>query len=254
MNHFNFLPEPQQIKEDIANNGYAIYHDVIDKRYIELLKSFWTDYFLHVNSNTKVARGTFLLGEKNFTSRTKNNFWHLYRDFDFLWNQATHKPTRDLNIALHKLRNLAQGFEKNKGLLYGEDNYSVYISTSHYPPNGGFLQPHIDDHKDVPLIHFMIPITFKGIDYDSGGLSIVDNSGKLIDVDEHVKHGSVLFFDGRNKHGIEPIQSKGNIGRIGTFAIPTFFLTQENLPILFRTLYGEYHRYRNTLLKYFNKS
>ena len=88
------------------------------------------------------------------------------------------------------------------------------------------MREHIDVHQDKPILQYMIPITFKGTDYDDGGLYIMNKNNEWVDIDKISKIGSVVFFDGRQKHKVEKIISKNpknQVGRIAVFAIPTFF-------------------------------
>ena len=76
----------------------------------------------------------------------------------------------------------------------------------------------------------MAPLIFKGVDSDNGGLVCYSKSGEKIDVDAAMKPGSVLFFDGAQKHGVEkiiPFADKKPIGRIAFFAIPVHFHKQK---------------------------
>ena len=132
---------------------------------------------------------------------------------------------------IHKKRNLAQGESEGYGLNYNPQCYGIYISTSYYIPETGFCKVHADAHsKDIPLLHFMLPITFKGIDYKSGGLFCYDKDGKKIDVDEEMKPGSIVFYDGRQEHGVDTIipYPEKNLGRLAIFAIPTLFLRKND--------------------------
>ena len=227
------IPSPQKLANDIGSIGYVIYHNAISVGVIDELRLFWLDYFTSVPKK-EVVRSGMQLGEKNFNSYSNTNFWCLYRDFDFLWNKPTHALTRELQLAIHVLRNRAQGDDDDYGLLYNEQKYSIYGSTSCYPANIGFLNGHVDGHKkdDKPILHFMVPITFRKIDYEAGGLEIADKNADWIDIDSKVSPGSLIFFDGRFEHRVQkiiPLPGK-NIGRIATFAIPMFFKSQEDIP------------------------
>jgi hypothetical protein len=246
-------PTPERIALDIKSQGYFIYKNVIQREVIEDLRNFWLLYFGKI-SNNKVVRGNLILGEKNFNSYVDSSEWCLYRDFDFLWNKPTHKTTRRLNLEIHQLRNLAQGLPSDFGLTYSEDNYGFYGSTSNYPPCNGFLKNHSDGHnkEDIPILQFMVPITYKGYDYKGGGLVIINKEGEKVDVDVQMTVGSLVFFDGRLQHGVEKIiPSEGKeIGRIATFAVPTFFLTDKDIPFLFRWILSGYLRLkRECILK-----
>ena len=176
-----------------------------------------------------------LLGEENFNSYTDTDFWSLYRHFDFLWNEPTHQLTTDIAIELHKIRNTTLNLPVEYGLNYNPECYGFYVSTSYYPPNGGMMTAHGDGHpegmKKFMLLHFMFPITFKGQDYEGGGMVVYDKNDQKVDVDKIMKPGSIIFYDGSAKHGCEriiPYDDK-KIGRLAMFAVPVYFLKEKQI-------------------------
>ncbi len=148
----------------------------------------------------------------------------LYRSYDYLWNKPQHQATRDLAITLSRLRNqVIETFERD-GETFAKDHFATYVTTTYYPPDGGWLQEHVDDVEGHLHWHFQVPLTFRGTHYDGGGLYYVDRHGNRIDVDAAVAPGDVLFFDATQPHGVEPIQpykDRHSIGRMQMFAIPT---------------------------------
>jgi len=94
---------------------------------------------------------------------------------------------------------------------------------------------HADAHGETPILHFMIPLTFKGEDYNEGGLFIENKRGDAVDIDSQCDKGALIFFDGRCSHGVKTIQGKG-IGRLVVFAIPTYFETGSRLEVFARSL------------------
>ncbi len=230
------FPSPEQVAADIAEHGYAVYPNAVQPEVMEELRQFWFPYFQNDFPKKHVVRGDLLMGSENFNSYTDSSFWCLYRDFEFLWNSTKHALTRDVTVAIHQFRNQIQNFDPDYGLKFSPDCYGVYISTSHYPPARGHLQTHTDGHKDVPILHYMLPISIQGQDYQSGGMIVIDKSGKAIDVDAQVELGSLVFFDGRMQHGVTPITPLAGktLGRVATFAIPTFFVPQRDIPDVIR--------------------
>ena len=229
------FPSPEQIKIDVQNSVFKVYHNAIQTDVYDEVRSFWLDYFLKDQPQRKVARGDLLLGEENFNSYTDTDFWSLYRHFDFLWNEPTHQLTTDIAIELHKIRNTALNLPTEYGLNYNPECYGFYVSTSYYPPNGGMMTPHADGYpknkKEFMLLHFMFPITFKGQDYEGGGMVVYDKNDQKVDVDKIMKPGSIIFYDGAAKHGCEriiPYEDK-KIGRLAMFAVPVYFLKEKPL-------------------------
>tara|TARA_B100000953_G_scaffold258827_1_gene223636 strand:- start:37 stop:789 length:753 start_codon:yes stop_codon:yes gene_type:complete len=227
------FPSPEQIKTDIQNSAFKVYHNAIKTDVYDEVRSFWLDYFSKDQPQREVARGNLLLGEENFNSYTDTDFWLLYRHFDFLWNKPTHQLTTDIAIELHKIRNAALNLPIEYGLNYNPECYGFYVSTSYYPPNGGMMTAHADGHpegmKKFMLLHFMLPITFKGQDYEGGGMVVYDKNDQKVDVDKILKPGSIIFYDGAAKHGCEriiPYEDK-KIGRLAMFAVPVYFLKEK---------------------------
>ena len=227
------FPSPEQIKTDIQNSAFKVYHNAIKTDVYDEVRSFWLDYFSKDQPQREVARGNLLLGEENFNSYTDTDFWLLYRHFDFLWNKPTHQLTTDIAIELHKIRNVALNLPIEYGLNYNPECYGFYVSTSYYPPNGGMMTVHADGYpegmKKFMLLHFMLPITFKGQDYEGGGMVVYDKNDQKVDVDKILKPGSIIFYDGAAKHGCEriiPYEDK-KIGRLAMFAVPDYFLKEK---------------------------
>ncbi len=227
------FPSPEQIKTDVQNSAFKVYHNAIKTDVYDEVRSFWLDYFSKDQPQREVARGNLLLGEENFNSYTDTDFWLLYRHFDFLWNKPTHQLTTDIAIELHKIRNAALNLPIEYGLNYNPECYGFYVSTSYYPPHGGMMTAHADGHpegmKKFMLLHFMLPITFKGQDYEGGGMVVYDKNDQKVDVDKILKPGSIIFYDGAAKHGCEriiPYEDK-KIGRLAMFAVPVYFLKEK---------------------------
>ncbi|QWD00756.1 hypothetical protein G6726_01770 [Polynucleobacter paneuropaeus] len=226
------------ILSDIEVNGFAIASNVISIEYIERQKREWVVKFNKKNVTKKFVRGDLVLGEENFLSHSDIPGWCMYRNFDFLWNEASDKELIEVHLDLHRFRNLLQGLPENLGVEYNPACYGFYISTSLYEAGKGHLSFHADGHSDTPILHYMIPITFKGVDYDEGGLFCINKAGVKCDVDSMVKPGDIIFFDGRIVHGVEKVESysNGGIGRIAQFAVPTFFRKDSYLSVARRSV------------------
>jgi hypothetical protein len=80
----------------------------------------------------------------------------------------------------------------------------------------------------------MVNFTHRGIDYEEGGLYLHRADGTKVDVDARMAPGSIAFFDGKLRHGVDTIRSNSGAGRIASFAITTFFRTRAGLPEFLR--------------------
>ncbi len=223
------------IIENLKNEGYYIAKDLIKNLDLNPIR----DKFISITTNAnekfrESPRGGIRIGENNFNSYSNNELWCIYRRFEFLWNKPSDENTLSLAIEIHKLRNKIQSFDEDFGLTYNDRNYGIYNSFSYYPPKSGWMKEHSDGHKDVPIVHFMVPLTIKNHDYEEGGLYIINKDNKKINVDDLCQLNDVIFFDGRCGHGVDLIKSNKNIGRLAFFSIPTFFERLSNIPLFLR--------------------
>jgi hypothetical protein len=243
------------ISNELTAKGFYVCDDLIDLDIVNSISEYWKNFFLLLNHNKpkiKMVRGNLHLGEKNFSSYTNNHKWNLFRIFEFYWNppeSPQDKLTKDIAIELHRVKNFLIGNHPSQNLRYESNSNGAYLSVSHYPPNSGFMEFHSDAFmNDEKLYHFMVNLTFKGIDYSEGGLQlIVDN--KKIDVDSLMKPGSVLFYDGSYEHGVEPVVSNNSLGRIAFFSIPAPFFAQTEIPNFLRLIEKVYFKITRAIKK-----
>ena len=83
---------------------------------------------------------------------------------------------------------------------------------------------HVDPNYFLP-IHFVLPLTFKGLDYKTGGLHI-HKDDQVIDAEAKLSPGDVLFFNGGVPHEVVRVEGAGSqssLGRLQMFSIPTEF-------------------------------
>lgn len=111
------------------------------------------------------------------------------------------------------------------------DRYGVFTTTSYYPPESGHMSMHKDGvGGNFPLIHHVLPLTHKGIDYSAGGLAVIDRHDNRTDIDAAMNPGDVIFYDASLEHGVDPIGASLTsppIGRLQMFAIPSRFNSPE---------------------------
>ena len=225
------LPDSNYVKKEIAEKGFVVLKKVVPEKFIQLQKERWCSNFSIKKVDKKFVRGKLCLGEKNFLSYSDIPAWCLYRNYEFLWNSNLDNNATFVHLSLHKFRNKIQDLDLNDGLNYNQKNFGIYISTSLYETNKGHLLTHSDGHADKPIIHYMLPYTFRKIDYEAGGLICEDNNGNMQDMEANIVPGDVIMFDGRKKHGVVKIESskKNHVGRLAAFSIPTFFIREYGL-------------------------
>jgi hypothetical protein len=232
------FPDYKYARDEIREKGFCIIKEAIPKEFIYNQKERWITFIKKENVNKSFVRGNFFLGETNFLSYSDIPSWCMYRNYEFLWNKNLDENAMSVHLSIHKFRNQIQELESNYGLNYNSKNYGIYISTSLYESNKGHLIIHPDGHADQPILHYMLPFSFKKIDYETGGLVCEDNNGQMHDIDSIVSPGDIIFFDGRKRHGVTKIESNNpnHIGRLASFAIPTFFSSEYGLRSSLRTL------------------
>lgn len=220
-----------EVKQRIQTEGYAIVHELIPPATLEAVRDFWLRRFKEIE-HAKADRVTWspYLGQPNTVGFTDDKFQCMFRSCDFLWNPPYDQPAREVGLRINALRNLIVGFDVFRGTTFSSDRYGVFITTSYYPPHKGWLGAHSDGvASNIPLVHHIVPLTIKGRDYAEGGLTLVDRQGKAVDADGQMRLGSVLFYDGSLKHGVEKIvpSPDKSLGRMQMFAIPTTFSNVE---------------------------
>ena len=210
----------------IETRGLYIARNLVPQKHIDLMRNSWLAECAGNVPMAPVIWGPFL-GEPNQILFHKTETCCMFRSYDFLWNPPINKLTRDVGIELSRLRNRIAESELFAGETIESDRYGIYITTSYYPPDEGWMAEHQDQADHRRHWHFMLLLTFKGDAYTKGGLILIDKQGQRIDVDAEVAPGDVIFFDGLCSHGVEPISGGAGIGRLQMFSIPTFMETPQ---------------------------
>jgi len=232
------LPDHKEVMDAVNEKGFVIVKNCVSSDFIESQRKRWKKKFEEKNVNRRFVRGKLILGESNFMSYSDTKSWCMFRNFEFLWNKTNDKIALDLHVEIHKFRNKMQGFPVDYGLNYNEENYGIYISTSFYPSGKGRMTAHEDSHGDTPILHYMLPYTFKGKDYSHGGLFCKDKKGDVNDIDINVEPGDIIFFDGRQEHGVNLVVGDKTEwpGRLAVFSIPTHFCADTRFSVIKRSL------------------
>ncbi len=215
--------EIDRLRDEITDNGFGIARNIIAPAEIAQLRAFWLGEFSRDMHPTPIVWGPHL-GEQNRVLFHRSDDCCMYRSYDFLWNPPIQDLTRDVGLRLSRMRNRIARVDLRAGEYFETDGYGVYITTSYYPPDAGWLAVHEDRADERRHWHFMLLLTFKGDDYVDGGLHIEDRHGRRIDVDSQVRAGDAVFFDGSRPHGVDVIRpaTPDGLGRLQLFSIPTF--------------------------------
>jgi hypothetical protein len=221
------LPE---VKRQIDEVGYCIVKGLVPKSRIDRIRAFWIETFAKQKPSGRVTWSPHL-GQVNHIGFSSDKFQHLYRGCDFLWNEPLHAETREVCLRLHALRNLILDQDPYTGLRFTDARYGIFITASYYPGGEGHMQMHNDGvSQGKPLLHSLLPITFKGRDYKEGGMLVVDRKGKHVDVDGMIEPEDAVFYDGALMHSVMPVVAfEGkNLGRVQVFPIPALMKNLED--------------------------
>lgn len=220
---FKYKGETEDILKQVESNGFFIMKDAIDAKLIDSLRGFYLEELSKASDFPEVDWAP-VIGDKDKICYSDDSFQCMYRGYSFPWNQAKN-DSLSLMREVHVFRKRMLGLLKEDG-DFCESVMDTCPTWTYYPPETGRLGYHTDNvNNSIPekLIHFLVPLTFKGSDFIQGGLFMVDSAGNKIDVDAQLEKGDVLFFDGKYEHGVETIHSKEGVGRLQIFSIPTDF-------------------------------
>lgn len=214
--------DTSSIAEGIMKDGFFILKNKLPKEEIEKLR----EKFLHDLASVKPTEDIVwdpYIGERDKICYSKDRFQSMYRGYSFPWNHESSQTNKNLLARMNTLREQISNLI-NCSQVQRQAELSLYTTWSYYPPNQGWLGKHSDKVKPgTKLIHYIVPLTFKGIDFDKGGLYITDRSGKEVDIDIQLKPGDAVFFDGSCEHEVKLVESSTGLGRMQTFAIPVEF-------------------------------
>ncbi len=230
--------EDPDLSVSLKENGFTIVRNAIPQDLIDQLRLNW----IKTLGGKKSMTTDLVYGQKNYT----HEFFGKYiRHFDFYWNKPTCQLTRDISLTLHFCRNVITGYHPIHGLNFSSDRTGIYLGVTRYPSGTGEMAVHVDPNCFLP-IHYNVPLTFKGVDYQEGGL-FVHAQDRIIDIDAQMNPGDVLLFNGSIPHSVQKIEgigSRSDIGRVQFFAIPTQFTQTKPRGFAYDLLWDAYGRYK----------
>ncbi len=209
----------ERISRDIREKGYAIGKNMLASQQVASLRDY--GFGLLSRDVTEDVVWDPYIGERDKLCYSDDAFQCLYRGYVFPWNFHGTGDQFDIFNSLNSFRlEVAKSLSLDENLQIND----IYTTWSYYPSGKGWLKAHRDTlTEDSLLLHYIIPLTFKGVDFEEGGLFITDKRGDVVDVDSEMCAGDVLFFDGSCLHEVRKVVSKNDVGRMQAFAIPTVF-------------------------------
>ncbi len=246
----NKMPPPNEVIDIVKKKGFLICEDAIRSSNFESIQRYWINRFKQLNNSDlpKYDRSPkYLLGQENFSAIEDKKKEYRVKIQEFLWNDI-HYDTRELLIEMQKFTNLCLKRNSYDGLLYHQNKNALSLSVNYYPPNKGRLTAH-KDSKDTDLYLWMIfNLTFKGDHFNDGGLYLIDEENKKIDLDKLSTPSSVIFFNGMLEHGVDLIKSENGLGKISVFPFNTYYETSDTIPKYVKLLLNINNKIRSKLL------
>jgi len=220
----------------LDKQGYVILHNVVDLDIVEKMRKFW------LAPKKKRFSSSISLGEPNYSHKF---FGKYTRHFEFYWNKPSDPLTYQTSLLLHYLRNTLLGNHPLYGLTFEPSKVGTYLAITHYSSGSGEMAVHVDPNYFLPT-HYVLPLTFKGDDYQEGGL-FAKKGKEEIDIESQLRPGSILLFKGSMPHGVKKVTGEGtktNDGRLQMFSIPTIFDGREKHGLMMDVVYEFFGRFK----------
>lgn len=226
------------VRSRLQADRFAIVRNVVPTELIYELQAVW----LRILSGERRFSSNLQYGEENYTY---DFFGKYVRHFAFYWNPPTCQLSYELSLLLHYCRNILTGYDPMYGLTMKPDRTGIYLAATHYGAGTGEMTVHVDPNYFLP-VHYNLPLSFHGDDYEAGGLQIHRPVG-VENIDEQVRPGDLLLFDGALPHSVAKVMGKGrksSIGRLQLFAVPTQFKEEGKRSFFKEAAWRIYGRYR----------
>ena len=226
------IPHPSQVVKKVKKDGFLVCNEAISMKTFKKIQSYWLKRIksISLNQSKNYDRSPkYTLGQENFVAFENKKKDCRLKIQEFLWNDMQ-LETKKLVIEMHKFTNLCQGYDQNRGLEYDESKKALSLSVNYYPSETGCLDIHRDVKGRNLYLWMIFNLTFKNEHFDEGGLYLINKKGKKINLDEISSPGSVIFFNGMLRHGVDKIKSKKSVGKISVFPFYTEFMSNKSLP------------------------
>jgi hypothetical protein len=234
----------QEKYKELSMRGFCIIKNFIPKNEFEDMRKYWLDFFLNkrlLQPIKNIHKTGITLGDSNYLAYSNDNKIKMLRNVEYLWNKTENALTKKYSIELNKIRNNLLGKDENYGLNFSENNISMLHQINYYPPTAGFMYAHKDGTQKLPMINITFNLTFKGSDFDQGGIELTTKKNEVINLDEQIEPGDVVIFDGNLKHEVKKIQSSKHIGRIGVFPLIVKFYHPQEIPHFLKKISHSYY-------------
>jgi len=135
-----------------------------------------------------------------------------FHQFSFFpWNADVFGLFERFRDIFH-MRNLVCGVPREKFLgTRPEEGCIARLSFQFYPAGLGGMNKHEDPIDHHQLTVPTLTMTAKGKDYDKGGGYVELGPDRLLDLDEVMAPGDVVYFNAQVRHGVAPIDPEAQL-------------------------------------------
>ena len=195
-----------KMKTDISNGDLYILKNVLNIELVNQLKS----YLSNVARNSLPNYYKIENGAPNFhrinMSDSRSYVKGCFHQFVFYpWNQDYFDLFNKCKYIFY-LKNLISGIKKNKYInKIPEDGCTGRIAVQFYPKGKGYLNLHKDPIDYHQITVPSLTMSKKGEDYNNGGSYVQNAKGEIINLDNMLDIGDLVFFNAGTPHGVEKI-------------------------------------------------
>jgi hypothetical protein len=147
-----------------------------------------------------------IIDEENARKYSVESIRHSYHLFN--WNEdrfgimsQVYPIWRQLKILMGLSKH---AYERNTP----KDGIVDRVQIVRYPPNSGYIEPHVHHPKNQRLI-INVYMSQISIDFESGGVYFLDEDSCRIYVEDQVEIGDVGIFYATIRHGVAPVKARG---------------------------------------------
>ncbi len=144
-----------------------------------------------------------IIDEENAKKYSVESVRHSYHFFN--WNEDRFGILSHVYPIWRQLKVLMglskHAYEKNTP----KDGIVDRVQIVRYPPNSGYIEPHVHHPKNQRLI-INIYMSQISIDYESGGVYFLDGDSSQVYVEDQVDLGDVGIFYATIRHGVAPVR------------------------------------------------
>ena len=128
---------------------------------------------------------------------------HMYR---FSPNDSNFKDFHEVVESMNNFRNQLLNISESEYSKNGsEKGYVSRPVIKHYPVGGGYMSSHTDTLVGDHSLQLIVPLSQKGVDYQTGGLAIKNKNEKWIDVEKNLELGDFILCRPDLEHRVDEI-------------------------------------------------